>query len=301
MPARLELIEQLQRDPLLLLPTRIEGYLLVALGVKPVSLITLPGELPQGDAWGWRIDQHYRGQLQRLAEAGWPARLKFRLCHLGQRPVTWKMNAARLAYRQVVERSPEYQAHLRWAEACGLHTLLWEVRPTVRELYLWQRQSAGDELQKLLVERERIKQELLTSVTRDTPVSFLIYPEEQSPAYLARLGHLLGYPDCCIQAYQRERAAGINVETRAARQLQQTPPAEPWAYFVKNFFPCCPDCAEASQLGRQAQQLLTAASPELGEAYRQLLQQNQELIRHYPELINRRLQSVAGAAASRPS
>lgn len=295
MPARSELIEQFVHDEHILPRTRIEGFLLVALGVKPLSLITLPGELPQGDQLGWQIDNHYRSQLQALEESSWWQKVRFQYKHLGERPVTTKMGMVRTAYQQVVEGSAAYQAHLYWAKAFDLKTFFWEVRPTVRELFLYRGPSVKDELEALMAERVRIKQEVLKSATRDTPVSLLVYPEEQSPDYLAELGRLLGYPPCCIQAYRQDRAANRNVETRASAEAASASfhEEQPWAYFIKNFFPCSPECEQAAGLGRHAHRELSAIDAHLGEIYSQLLIENREMVQGYPETINQHMRTVA--------
>jgi hypothetical protein len=300
MPGRALLIEQFVHDERILPRTRIEGFLLVALGVKPLSLITIPGELPEGDQLGWQIDNHYRNQLQQLESAGLWERLQWQLRHLGQRPVTWKMEMVRNAYQQVVEGSATYQAHLQWAEAFGLKTFFWEVRPAVRELYLYKSPSVEDELNELMVERVRIRDEMRKNATKDTPLPLLVYPEEQSPDYLAKLGRLLGYPPCCIQAYRSNRAEDINVETRAAGELDE---AEfqgelPWAYFVKNFFPCSPQCEQATGLAKHAYHELNAISSELGVTYSKLLEENREMVRHYPEAIHRHMRTVSDRGKS---
>lgn len=295
MPARSDLIEQFAHEEHILPRIRIEGFMLVALGVKPLSLITLPGELPQGNQLGWQIDNHYRNQLQELESSNWLQRTQFQLKHLGHRPVTWKMQMVRNAYQHVVEGSAAYQAHLHWAKAFGLKIFFWEVRPTVRELYLYRSSSVEDELNDLMAERVRIKEEVLKNATQDTPISLLVYPEEQFPDYLAKLGRLLGYPPCCIQEYRRNRAEDVNVETRAATELASATFQldRPWAYFTKNFFPCSPECEQASGLGRHAHQELTAINSQLGETYSQLLDENREMVRRYPETINRHLRTVA--------
>jgi hypothetical protein len=117
MPAREELIESFVQEQQISLRTRIENFLLVALGIKPMSLLTLPGEMTEGEQLGWRIDNLYRQKLQELEHQPGGMRFLWQLRHLGQRSVVWKRQLLRQAYQQVVEASPAYQAHLQWAQA----------------------------------------------------------------------------------------------------------------------------------------------------------------------------------------
>lgn len=300
MPARAQLIERFVQEERISPRIRIEGFLLVALGVKPLSLLTIPGELPDGEQLGLQIDSRYRSRLQELEQQNWWQRAKWQLQHFGQRPVTWKRQLVRDSYQQVVEESAAYQALLYWARAFGLRTFFWEVRPTVREMYLFRSPSVEDELQELMAERLRIKEELHKRATRSTPLSLLIYPEEQSPDYLAKLGRLLGYPACCIQEYRDNRAEEVNVETRAAYELLSLPPdkREPWAYFTKNFFPCSPTCEQAAGLGRHAFQELSVINHQLGQEYDQLLRENRDIVQSYPEVINQHVRQVTARGQS---
>lgn len=300
MPARREIIEGFVGEDQISLRTRIENFLLVALGIKPMSLLTLPGEMLSGEQLGWRIDNLYREKLQEIQHLSWWGQLSWQLRHLGQRSVVWKRQLLSQAYQQVVEASEAYQAHLHWARAFELHTTFWEVRPTVRELYLYCSPSVEDEIEQLMAERRRIHQQARKHATKETPLSLLVYPEEQFPDYLARLGRLLGYPKCCIDAYCTDRAQGINVESRMASALQHSSEDEaPWAFFTGNFFPCSPNCQQASRLGQQAYQELAAIDRHLGEEYKRLLLENREQLRSYPEIINRHAQQVKGRSAFR--
>ncbi len=291
-----ELLDRFLTDELILPRTRVEAFLMVALGVKPVSLVTLPGELPKGDILGRLIDDRYRNALQAGQTGTFMQRTAFQLKNLGKRPLTLKQQLIRGAYSAIVEQSPTYKAHINWAKDFGLHTFTWEVRPSIRELYIYKSPSVGEELNDLMAERQRIKEETWKKAGKHTPLSILVYPEEQSPSYLARLGKLLGYPSCCVQAYLQNRTENINVETRAAMELENKSSVQtgskPWAYFVKNFFPCSPECEAAVHLGVHSHQALTSMQPALGELYVQLLYENRQMVREYPTVINQHMQDV---------
>lgn len=295
MPKTTELLERFLTDELVLPRTRVEAFLMVALGIKPLSLITLPGELPNGDILGRQIDDRYRNALQAGQTGSLLQRTAFQIKNLGKRPLALKQQLIREAYSAVVEHSSTYKAHINWARDLGLQTYTWEVRPSIRELYVYKSPSVGEELQDLMAERQRIKEETWKKAGKNTPLSLLVYPEEQSPAYLARLGRLLGYPSCCVQAYLQNRTENINVETRASMEVErQSAGAEdmPWAYFVKNFFPCSPECESAVHLGQHSHQALSAMQPALGELYSRLLRENLQMVRQYPTTINKHIQEV---------
>ncbi|MGE5653731.1 MAG: hypothetical protein ACM3ZQ_05610 [Bacillota bacterium] len=302
------LMDLFLKEDLVMPRARIEAFLLVALGIKPLSLITVPGELADGRELGQAIDDRYRKAVANGQEGNLLQKLSFRFHSLTEKPLAFKQRLIREAYEDIVEPSASYRAHLRWAKQLGLSVYDWEVRPSIHELYFYKSPTVGEELRELMAERQRLKREAWSKVTRDTPISMLVYPEEQSAPYLERLGRLLGYPDCCVQAYLSDRAQGENVEARAARDLHLATTVsgspEPWAYFVKDLFPCSPTCANGTQVGKEALAALHALSPQLADVYRQLLQENQEMVRVYPVIINQHVQEMERSsyepAAHRP-
>ena len=116
-------IEELMSDPRLLTRVKIENYLLVHLGLRPCSQVTLPAELPNGEDLGAAIDRRVYPHMSRIAATADPRK---RLAAI--EAVKREM---RTAFREVVEASDQYRAHLEWADALGLRSLSIEVRPTV--------------------------------------------------------------------------------------------------------------------------------------------------------------------------
>ncbi len=290
------LVDLFLKEELVMPRARIEAFLLVALGIKPLSLITVPGELVDGRELGQAIDDRYRTAVGKGKDGNLWQKLSYRFHSMTEKPLAFKQRLIREAYEEIVTPSASYRAHLRWAKQLGLAVFDWEVRPSIHELYFYKSPTVGEELHELMAERQRLKREAWTKVTRDTPISVLVYPEEQSAPYLGRLGRLLGYPDCCVQAYVRDRTSGENVEARAARDLHlQTTVSgnpEPWPYFVKDLFPCSPTCSQGTEVGKEALAALHALSPQLADVYQQLLQENQERVRVYPVIINQHVQEM---------
>ncbi len=290
------LVDLFLDEDLVMPRARIEAFLLVALGIKPLSIITVPGELVDGRDLGQAIDDRYQMTVAQGKEGGLYQKLWYRYHAVIERPLAFKQRLIRKAYEDIVTVSASYRAHLRWAKQLDLMVFDWEVRPSIHELYFYKSPTVGEELRQLMAERQQLKREAWAKVTRNTPISLLVYPEEQSAPYLIRLGRLLGYPDCCVQAYVRDRAGDDNVEARAARDLHLHTTIsgipEPWPYFVKDLFPCSPTCAHGTEIGKEALNALHVLSPQVAEVYRQLLKENQEMVRSYPVIINQHISSL---------
>lgn len=262
-------VEELLEDDRLRLGVKLEDYLLVYLGVRPCSQITIPAELPSGREMGRIID-----------EMIYPTLLRIRRGDRGG--IGDVKRAMRRAYREVVENSEEYKAHLEWAERLGLRWMMDEVRPTVRELYLYGEGETGRKLRRLMERREKLRREALKR-PRGLGI-YLAYPEELEADWVMEMGGLLGYPECCVERYARERSMGLEVEERAYRQLEEAE-ADAMAYFVSYFFPCSPSCPEAVSMGLRCLRLLGELHPRLGELYRGRMEENLELVRRLPTII----------------
>ena len=262
-------VEELLEDDRLSLGVKLEDYLLVYLGVRPCSQITIPAELPSGREMGRIIDEMIYPTLLRIRR--------------GDRGAIGDVKRAmRRAYREVVENSEEYKAHLEWAERLGLRWMMDEVRPTVRELYLYGEGETGRKLRRLMERREKLRREALKR-PRGLGI-YLAYPEELEADWVMEMGGLLGYPECCVERYARERSMGLEVEERAYRQLEEAE-ADAMAYFVSYFFPCSPSCPEAVSMGLRCLRLLGELHPRLGELYRGRMEENLELVRRLPTII----------------
>jgi hypothetical protein len=136
------------------------------------------------------------------------------------------------------------------------------------------------------IERERIA---ALRATSEVP-SRLAYAEELSFNYVTSIGKLLGYPRCCIDRYARERVhEGISVEMRASGQIEELgrnkEMPDVHVYFARNFFPCNPNCQNASQIGRKTVETLNSIDPRLGGFHFECMRRNLEAVKKYPELI----------------
>jgi hypothetical protein len=207
----------------------------------------------------------------------------------------------RETFKKVVYNSGTYKAHLDWIKKLGLQTFDFEVRPTIHELYIFKSSSIKGELRKVMnfrrIERERIA---VSKAVSEAP-SRLAYAEELSFDYVTFIGKLLGYPRCCVDRYAHERVhEGISVEMRASRQVEELKRnrEEPdvYVYFARNFFPCGPNCQNASQIGRKTVETLNSRDPRLGTLHFECMRRNLETVEKFPELI-RQFRSKMGNKA----
>ncbi len=285
-------IEELMSDPRLLTRVKIENYLLVHLGLRPCSQVTLPAELPNGEDFGAAIDKRVYPHMSRIAATADPRK---RLAAIES--VKREM---RTAFREVVEASDQYRGHLEWAEALDLRSLSVEVRPTVQELYLFRDKGVGKRLKRLMKERERLRRQVLRRPPPGLGRSRLAYPEEFHGGWLREMGRLLGYPGCCVDRYAADREEGVYVEERAAEQVKEAAErgaVDPLAYFVGYFFPCRPDCEAALSRGRECRERLRGLDPALGDVYASVVAGNLDRVRRQPQIIAE--YKARAAAASR--
>lgn len=275
-----DVINRLISDTRLLNRVKVESYLLVHLGLRPCSLTTLPAELPEAERLGSSMDERVLPQMSRLGSIGEPERRV--------KAVEALKKELRRAYREVVEDSEQYRGHMEWTRTLGLRTLQFEVRPTVRELYLFKDKAVGRRLEGLMRERMRIRLEVLRKPPPGLGRVHIVYPEEFNGRWVREMGNLYGYPQCRIEQYAVDREKGISVEERASRQLREAEvrgEADPLAYFVGNFFPCQPRCPSAISIGRRFLEEFQSLSPQLGDLYKSLLNENLERVRLMPEII----------------
>jgi hypothetical protein len=194
----------------------------------------------------------------------------------------------RRTYEEVVKTSGQYRAHLSWAEELGLRKTIFDVRPTVQELYLFKENRMGGRLKGLMRERQKIRVNAYSRATPGMDRVRLAYPEEFEASWLRAMGEALGYPACCVDAYASDRAEGRNVEARAAQQLKKAEDygkVNPFSYFVGYFFPCNPLCEAALSLGNRYSDELRSLDSSVGGLYASLVAENKENVRRQPEII----------------
>jgi hypothetical protein len=273
-------LSEFMEDENILTRIKVENYLLVQLGARPCSLMTLPAELPNGEAMGSAIDGIVSPKLSLVRGEADPRR---RLSYI--RALKKEM---RKAYHDAVEGSNEFKSHINWIRRLGLRSRKVEVRPTVRELYIFRDRAVENGLKKLMKERDRLRKRAYSRPSPQMDRIHFAYPEEFHGAWLREMGATLGYPSCCVDAYASERDSGVNVEERASRQIEDLEKAgrvDPFAYFVGYFFPCAPDCGAASALGRECQERLRELHPSLEGVYASMVAENLERVRRQPEVI----------------
>lgn len=269
-------LSEFMEDGNILTRIKVENYLLVQLGLRPCSLMTLPAELPNGEAMGSAIDRIVSPKLSLLRGEADPRR---RLSYI--RTLKKEM---RKAYHDAVEGSDEFKSHISWIRSLGLRSRTVEVRPTVWELYVFRDRVVENGLKKLMKERDRLRKRAYSRPSPQMDRIHFAYPEEFDGAWLREMGATLGYPGCCVDAYASERESGVNVEERASRQIEEGM-VDPFAYFVGYFFPCAPDCGAASALGRECRERLRDLHPSLEGVYASMVAENLERVRRQPEVI----------------
>lgn len=276
--------------------SKVSNFLPVALGLREVSLTYLPAELPGGIRLGQAIDayfeEHYRppqtgsmlGFLRRGKRGGEGSDPEAEL--------RAKRKTLDEAYDAVVAPSDAYVAHLAWLERLELDQMQVKRRPSLREMFIYRDRTVRDRLGELesFADQARERASLSADRTDSSSVIGYVYANEFEPRYLRGLGALLGYPECCIEEYAANRMKGANVEQRAWEQVRAMQEAgrtvDVRAYFVKDFFPCRPDCPLAIAKGETYEAAYEALDGELAEIYTGALWSSFELVQSYPALIN---------------
>lgn len=273
-------IRGLKDDPRLLTRVKLENYVFVHLGLRPCSQTTLPAELPNSKALGESIDERTYPLLKRVRAISDPSKKRAAIDAVKRE--------MRAAFKEIAEASDQYRAHFEWVKDLGLRSLQDEVRPTVRELYLFKEREVEKRLKRLMRERKKLRRQALKRPSSDLGRVQLAYPEEFKGGWLREIGELLGYPRCCTEQYALDKGQGVSVEERAAQQIreaEQRGSVDPFAYFVGYFFPCNPDCDTAVSRGNECLESLREYAPYLGELYASVVVENLELVRHQPEII----------------
>lgn len=286
------------------IPTKakFDDYLPVALGVRRASQIIMPAELPDASILGSTIDERFRQKMSghRLPGESVQTYFKNKVGKYWRRnqaqEIRFRMDTLRDLYADIVQGSHSYQTFVRWMDKLGLMHKELESRPTIREIYLFADPKVVTELDELQDLRKDIRYERLRTPLGGMPVYSRAFPEEQHSAYLKKLGSILGFPLCCVDRYVFDRdSAVLSPEVRAANQLEhmeEPDEYDPFAYFTKDFFPCQPDCANASETGRLMYGRLAEISPDIAEMFKEHLEENVGLVKRYPEIIQKKVETL---------
>ena len=288
------------------LRTKFDDYLPVALGVRRASQIIVPAELPDASILGATIDDRFRQKMRgrRLPGESLQDFIKGKVGKYWRRnqvqEVRYRMQALRDLYADVVAKSHSYEMFMKWADKLGLDRKELESRPTIREIYFYTDPSVATELDVLQDLRKDIRYERMRTPPGNAPVYARAFPEEVNTTYLKKLGSILGFPLCCIDRYVFDRESGVlTPEVRASNQLEHMEKPDdydPHAYFTKDFFPCQPDCASASELGKAMYGKLSEIDPDVARKFRDHLENNVILVRQYPEIIQKKIEALEKVA-----
>jgi len=302
------LLKEFMAEEAIPLRTKFDDYLAVALDVRRASQFISPAELPDAAILGATIDERFRQKMagRRLPGESLSDFMKSKMGKYWRRnraqEVRHRLDTLRAIYKDAVERSHSYETYLAWAKKLGLSHKELESRPTIREIYLFKDPEVARELDELQELRRDIRWEKSRSPVSNQPGYAVAFPEEQNPAFLKKLGRILGFPSCCIERYAFDReSAVLSPEQRASDQLVNLEKDEeynPYAYFTKDFFPCQPDCDMAAQMGKEIHDALKAIDPHIAEEYLSYLSQNVDLVRQYPEIIQKKIELLERVAAT---
>lgn len=296
MSALSENLKEFMADRNLLERVKIECYILVALGIRKAGLVMVPAELPGLDTVGPEIDNEFYWRTTGRRDPNRPlveflsTKLQDTVRRFGQKSLPYKLQLLREIFDRAVLTTPQYNAHLEWAHKLGVKYKTEEVRPTIREIWIYHDTDTALEIDRLADLRKDLRFEALRHPRTSAPSYYRVFPEEASPEFVRGVGELLGYPPSCLNKYVADRASlDTSVEMRAAAQLEQHQkagkPTYPEAYFVKDFFPCTPDCPEACEIGKKALEAIRALDPGVAARYEAILRENVDMVLNYPEII----------------
>ena len=297
-----QIVQEFMEESAIPLGCKFDDFLPVILDVRKAAQIIVPAELPDAAILGATIDSRFRNEIEGKKSFGesFSNYVKKKAGRLGRddkvKEARMKTELLRELYTKVVEGSVSYNLYMDWIDRLGLQKKILESRPTIREVYIFKDDSVSVELEELQDMRKDIRWEAWRYPNISAPVSLRAFPEESNPAFLRKIGDILGFPACCIDRYIFDRGSAVlSPEVRAANQIIHAESPEEvnkFAYFTKDFFPCQPDCESAVQIGKAMYEKLKDISPELGELYLKHLSDNLELVRRYPEIIEERIRSL---------
>ena len=272
-------VRHLLDEPQILERAKLEGLLAVALGARPCALLNIPADLPEGERLALEVEQSCRDSYLRAAgETDSQKKLQ---------QVREFTQQRREAFSRIVWGSMGYHLLISWSKRLGLDTVTSEVLPTTWDLYLHKGLRMRMRIRRLTAMRFRLRQQKRAAMFGESHPALFI--EEFSSEYVLELGQLLGYPLCCVRRFIEDRTAQLTAEERASEQLRSNraegKEIDLFAYPLKNFFPCSPECQQARAYGEGIHKLLSQALPEAGERYGKLLMGNSSLVEGYPDIM----------------
>jgi len=283
-----EQLKMLLDEQRILQRVKLESLILTSVGLRNVSQITIPAELPDAAEMGRKIDEQVRPQVMKLQE------ITDRRAKAVAIQVIKKYMAK--LFEDVVEASDSYKALYLWSDRLGLRSEQSIVRPTVHEIYLFKESAKRRDIARILNDRKKIRGKVQKKPDPKMDRIKFAYPEEFDSKWVTSMGKLMGYPDCCVSRYVEDRVKGVNVEARAAKQLddklKKGDKVDTRAYPFCFFYPCEPDCENAIKLGEKCNDKLVELDSGLGSLYEETLNTNVDVTLHQPALIDKHMSEL---------
>ncbi len=281
---------------------KMEDYVAVATGARRAAVLWIPADLPAGDRIREAIDEGYSRRYYESRRGGGPFKFLDRIRYAGMRammnPLRYKASLLREAYEDAVWEHPNYRAARQWAGELGLHIYESQVRPSLDEMWVVRDQRTVTEIAAFMARRDEIRREMMQEMRRAgrTGPQLMFMPEEKSPEYLRRAGDLLGYPECCVEAYVEDAASDVDSALRSSNQIseitgdddEERADMEATAFFAGSFYPCKPQCPAASQVGESMLQAVGEADERLVNRMQRVFRANMDYVSKYPEILERR-------------
>lgn len=280
-----QIVDELTSDERVLDRVKVELYLPVKLGLRHCAIIELPAALPNGLELAKQVDESCRDDYQLVLEEPDPAR-KWPL-------IEALKNNLQKGFEEKVMSSQSYLALAHWENKLDLKRYMVVLRPTIREIYLYR--SVGDwwTIRRLAQNRLSLRK---LAIRNPKYREIAAFPEEFVPEYLRSTGQLLGYPNCCVEAYVQDRVGNTVAEIRLSNQVHnlrdQGNVPEPYSFFARDFYPCQPECPEAKKNGLQLLQTLRDLDQRLGDTYQKCLRQNLEYVENYGAYVAQHLADI---------
>ncbi|MFP4457390.1 MAG: DUF483 domain-containing protein [Clostridia bacterium] len=255
----------------------IEQMVLLKLGIKNIGILTFPQHLYNGEKIAEKIALVYDEKVKEYEENFSFRKLSFTKKRMMKKAIKHKKDILSKVYDDIVYNDQSYKKYIEYAEKLKIMGVEYKVRPSLRELVLFADADVQDRVKEILKFRLLNMEEAKESFNEKTPMKVILYPEELKPEYVQAIGKLYGYPQCCIDAYMKDRAKGDNPEARGAIQYfeySKDKKFEEWAYFISEFIPCRPDCKAAQDVGKKAYQKLIQFDSDMGNLYKSYINEN---------------------------
>jgi hypothetical protein len=283
-----EELDALLADQAILPRVKLEALIMTNIGLRNISQVTIPAELPDAVVMGRTIDEQVKPQVMKLQEV-----TDRRAKAIAIQVIKKYMEKL---FDEIVEGSDSYKSLYRWSDRLGLRSEQSMVRPTVHEIYFFKEGKTRRDLTKILNDRKRIRGKAQKKPDPNMDRIKFAYPEEFDSKWIIGMGKLLGYPDCCVKSYAEDRVNGVNVEARAAKQLankmKKDEKVDVHAYPLCFFYPCEPDCEKATDLGKSWSERLRKTDKRLGSLYEETLKLNFNIVLHQPEIIDKHISQL---------